>query len=54
MVVQKDQYIFNCIEYVELNPIRATLSESPFDYPWSSWLSRMGHRKDGILDIPQF
>ncbi|MFH0763260.1 MAG: transposase [Candidatus Omnitrophota bacterium] len=51
-VIEKNQYLLGCLEYVELNPIRANISKSPFDYPWSSWLGRLNHKKDGLLDTP--
>ena len=53
MVIQKNKYMLDCLEYVELNPIRANISKSPFDYPWSSWKARLGYMKDGLLDSPE-
>ena len=53
MVIQKNKYMLDCLEYVELNPIRANISKSPFDYPWSSWKARLGYMKDGLLDAPE-
>ena len=53
MVIQKDKYMLTCIEYVELNPLRASLSKSPFDYAWSSWQARLGYKNDNLLEIPE-
>lgn len=53
MIIQKDKYLFDCLEYVELNPIRAGISKSPFEYPWSSWQARFGHSKNNLLDTPE-
>jgi putative transposase len=53
MVIQNNKYLLECIEYVELNPVRAGLSKSPFDYPWSSWQERLGYKHDGLLDLPE-
>ena len=53
MVIQKNKYMLDCLEYVELNPIRANISKSPFEYPWSSWKARLGYMKDGLLDAPE-
>jgi len=53
MVIQKNKYMLDCLEYVELNPVRANISKSPFDYPWSSWKARLGYMKDGLLDAPE-
>lgn len=30
------QYLFTCMRYVELNPVRAGLAEDPKAFPWSS------------------
>lgn len=52
MVINKDKYLLNCIEYVEFNPIRANMYKSPFDHPWNSWRERTGYAESGLLDIP--
>jgi len=53
MIIQKDKYLLTCIEYVELNPVRANINTSPFDYPWNSWQVRLGYKKDSLLDLPK-
>lgn len=53
MVIQNNKYLLECIEYVELNPIRAELCKSPFDYSWSSWQERLGYKKKLLLDLPE-
>jgi len=53
MVIQNNKYLLECIEYVELNPIRAELCKSPFHYPWSSWQERLGYKKKLLLDLPE-
>jgi putative transposase len=53
MIINKNKYMLECIEYVELNPVRANLSESLFGYPWSSWRVRLGYKKDYLLDTPE-
>ncbi|MDD5691701.1 MAG: transposase [Candidatus Omnitrophica bacterium] len=52
MLIQKNKYLLDCIEYVEMNPIRAKMNKSPFDYPWNSWKERMGYIENSLLDIP--
>ena len=37
-LVQDDMYLLDCYRYIELNPVRATMVESPADYHWSSYL----------------
>ncbi|MCM8801109.1 MAG: transposase [Candidatus Omnitrophica bacterium] len=53
MVIQKDKYLLTCIEYIELNPLRANITNSVFNYPWSSWQVRFDYKKDGLLDQPE-
>lgn len=35
-VIQSDRYLLTCYRYIELNPVRARIVESPGDYRWSS------------------
>lgn len=51
--VLKDEYLLNCINYIEMNPVRAGLVSNPMDYKWSSYKCRMLGIKNGILDIPR-
>jgi len=41
-VVDEERYLLECCRYIELNPIRTRLVESPANYPWSSYRERMG------------
>jgi len=50
MVINKNKYLLDCIEYVEMNPIRANMHKSPFDHPWNSWRERTGYGKSDLLD----
>lgn len=52
MVIQKNKYLLDCMQYVELNPIRANLVKSPFDYLWSSWQKRLGCEQNDLIDTP--
>ncbi len=38
-LVQDDNYLLNCIQYIELNPVRAGMTSDPGDYQWSSYRS---------------
>jgi putative transposase len=40
-IITKDQYLINCINYIELNPVRAGLVKAPLDYPYSSYRERV-------------
>ncbi len=53
MLINKDRYMLECIQYIEINPIRAGICKSPVDYPWSSWQARINCNRDCLLDIPE-
>jgi putative transposase len=36
-LVDTDRYLLTCYRYIELNPIRAHMTDDPADYPWSSY-----------------
>ena len=36
-VVDAENYLLTCQRYIELNPVRANMVESPADYKWSSY-----------------
>jgi len=45
-IITKDQYLIDCINYIELNPVRAGIVNSPIDYLYSSYRERVL----GIID----
>lgn len=45
-----EEYLFDCIKYVEFNPIRHRVANSPADYPWSSYQVRVLEAKNEFLD----
>ena len=47
-LVQEDQYLFECMRYIELNPVRANMVKSPAYYRWSSFRCN-GQGKDDEL-----
>ena len=50
MIIQKDRYLVDCLNYIEYNPVRANLISSPVDYIWSSWKDRTLSTKSILLD----
>lgn len=50
MIVNKDKYLIDCISYIEHNPIRANIADSPLKYPWSSYKARLLGQYNGLLD----
>ncbi|MEQ8204595.1 MAG: transposase [Woeseia sp.] len=48
-LVQDDRYLLTCHRYIELNPVRAKMVESPADYPFSSYGHNALGREDALL-----
>jgi putative transposase len=36
-LIDSESYLFTCMRYIELNPVRANMVAQPSDYPWSSY-----------------
>lgn len=36
-LLQEEDYLFSCMRYIELNPVRAGMVHHAGDYPWSSY-----------------
>jgi putative transposase len=36
-IVDSEQYLLKLMRYIELNPVRASMTKHPADYPWSSY-----------------
>lgn len=53
MIISKDKYLFDCINYIELNPVRAKIVNNPLDYRWSSYKSRTMGINGSLLDSPK-
>ncbi len=49
-VVMDELHALAALRYVELNPVRAGLCDSPEQWPWSSVHSNLGKTNDGIVD----
>ncbi len=50
MLITKDDYLLNCIQYIEFNPLRAKIVRNAEKYQWSSYKSRVLGLKDRILN----
>lgn len=48
-LVDSEHYFLVCSRYIELNPVRARLAESPLEYPWSSYAHHAGVRLDPLV-----
>ena len=49
-LVDSDAYFLGCCRYVDLNPVRAGITEDPVDYEWSSYQYLSGSRAADWLD----
>lgn len=47
--IDSERYLLTCYRYIELNPVRAGLVESPADYAWSSYRHNAFGEEDGVL-----
>ncbi len=43
ILVQKDAYFLELCRYIALNPVRAGMTDTPEDWPWSSFSAISGH-----------
>ena len=48
-IIDSERYLFTCMAYIDLNPVRAGLAGMPGEYPWSSYQHNIGHRIDPIV-----
>jgi putative transposase len=50
IIISKDEYLFACGSYVELNPVRAGMVKEPKEYFWSSYRANAYGAKDDLVD----
>ena len=48
-IIDSDQYLFACMRYIELNPVRAGMTRHPRDYAWSSYLANAELEPDPLV-----
>lgn len=48
-LVDTDHYVLACQRYIELNPVRARMTEDPAAYAWSSCAAHLGQRSHSLL-----
>ena len=44
-----EKYMFACVRYIEMNPVRANLVEKPEDWQWSSARYHLGNREENLI-----
>lgn len=48
-LIQTERYLLACMAYIDLNPLRAGMTQRPQDYPWSSYGHYAGVRTDPLV-----
>ncbi|GMV30491.1 MAG: hypothetical protein AMXMBFR59_26160 [Rhodanobacteraceae bacterium] len=48
-LVDSDGYLLQCSRYIDLNPVRARMTDDPVAFPWSSCASLCGRSGDPLL-----
>jgi putative transposase len=48
-LVTSERYLLMCYRYVERNPVTAGIVVGPDDYPWSSYRTNIGRRRDDFV-----
>ena len=48
-IVEAESYLFECMRYIELNPVRAGMVSHPSEYPWSSYQANGEGKNDPLV-----
>jgi putative transposase len=48
-VIEAERYLLACLRYMDLNPVRAGLVDSPAAWRWSSHAHHIGQRSDPVV-----
>lgn len=51
LLIDKDGYQLICGVYIELNPVRASITKNPMDYKWSSYGAYACGERDELVDF---
>jgi putative transposase len=50
-LVQSERYLLTVMRYIELNPVRAAMVETPEDFRWSSVHTHMARARDPLITL---
>lgn len=50
-LVDSESYVLRCARYIDLNPVRARMTDEPSAYRWSSCAALCGQRDDPLLRL---
>lgn len=54
-LVDSESYVLHCHRHIDLNPVRARMTDDPTTFPWSSCASHCGLRQEATLSPhPQY
>lgn len=48
-LISEESYLFACMRYIELNPVRAGIVEAPADYTWTSYHANAFGKEDPLV-----
>ena len=48
-LIQTERYLLTCMAYIDLNPVRAGMVNTPEDYPWSSHAHYIGREQQSLI-----
>ena len=48
-IIDSEQYLFACMRYIEMNPVRACMVKRPADYRWSSYAANAVGKHDKVV-----
>jgi putative transposase len=48
-LVDSETYVLRCYRYIDLNPVRAHITDEPLRFPWSSAAAHGGRHTDALL-----
>jgi putative transposase len=48
-LVDPEQYLLDCVRYIELHPVRSQAASAPLDHPWSSYAHHAGVKPDSLI-----
>ena len=48
-LIDDEQYLLTCMRYIELNPVRAGMVNTPSDYRWSSFMANAYGRENALV-----
>ena len=50
-LVDSNDYLLNCMRYIELNPVRAGIVAHPGEYSWSSFQTNAANKTDEMISM---